>query len=75
MELLYYLIYRDYMTLERTVITENVALPLHCLLHNVFILKILYTSSSIEIAQSSGNYMKYSFSMPLKESHYPNCHS
>ena len=41
------------MTLERTVITEKVALPLHCLLHNVFILKILSTASSIELPQTA----------------------
>lgn len=69
------------MTLERTVIIKKVVLPLHCLLNNVFILKILSTSSSIELPQTTQSWvndMKYALSMlltyTLKEKHCPNYH-
>ena len=60
---------------------KKVVLPLCCLLNNVFILKILSTSSSIELPQTTQSWvndMKYALSMlltyTLKEKHCPNYH-
>lgn len=75
---IYYLIYRDYYTLQRTVITEKSILHLLLLHSFLFFFWRFYVdpkiSQTILTKVEKGNIFFNAMSFSLKENHYRNCY-